>query len=107
MTLPPRDTSRMGDDVVEVIGVAFDCEIEPPSPIHPGLPDTTGLVELLGPKRGVAKVLEQQGQASIKRPLDKWGSAFVTPTEALAEANPHLGSFSLLARLQHSDCLLG
>ena len=48
-----------------------------------------------------------KGQASIKRPLDKWGSAFVTPTEALAEANPHLGSFSLLARLQHSDCLLG
>ena len=50
----------MGDDVEDNIGVAFDREIESPTPIHSGLPDVLAFVVLLGVQGRVVEVLNQK-----------------------------------------------
>jgi len=38
----------VGNNINEVLRVAFNGKIKPPAPIHPGLPDTTGLIIFFG-----------------------------------------------------------
>ena len=84
---------RVRKEGEEAVEVAFDGEIKAPPPIDPGLPDATGLVVLLGTQRGVAQVLEQEGDAAVHGPLDPRRSARIVLKEALGVESPHATAF--------------
>jgi hypothetical protein len=62
-----QSSSRLGvlHGTSHWLHVAFDAEITAPPPIDAGLPDVTGFVVLLGAKRGIAEVLEQESDAPV------------------------------------------
>ena len=101
---------RVRHDVNQIIGVAFDREVETPASVHPGLPDASRLVVLLRSEGGVAEIGHQEGDASVKRPLDVRGSARVASAEALSVVKLHL-RFSRLLRFlsttKRADHILG
>ena len=50
----------MRDYINDEVCVAFDLEIDPPTPVHTSLPPILGFVILLCAQRGVVKVLFQE-----------------------------------------------
>lgn len=68
-------------------------------PVNPGLPDTLGLVVLLGMQRGVAEVLKQESGAAIHRLLDPRRSSRVVVEEALGIEGLHATAFSISSSL--------
>jgi len=79
----------MGNDGEELVSITLYREIKAPPPVHPGLPDATGLVVLLGTEGRVAKIANQKGDSSVKSPLNMRRSAFIASTEALGVEKLH------------------
>ncbi len=61
---------RVGDDVDQVVGVAFHPVIKTPPPVDPSLRDVLCLVVLLGVEGGVAWVAEEVAELLAEGPLD-------------------------------------
>jgi len=79
----------MRNDVVEMVGVSLNGEIKTPPLCDSGLPDVTCLIVLLGLERGVAEILKQKLEASLKCALDMGRSALIAPAKALAVDDSH------------------
>ncbi len=81
----------------KAVRIPLDGEIKVPPSVDTGLSDILGLVVLLGPERGVAEVLDEEGNATVHCPLDRETSLRV----------PHLFLFQLLRlSVQRADGLL-
>ncbi len=87
---------RMRHDIDEVVDVALNLEVKSPPFIHPGLPDVPGLIVFFGPQGGVTKVLDQKGDAPVKRSPDLWRGALVASTEAFRVVESHQGLLDFL-----------
>lgn len=80
----------MRNDAEQVVEVSVDHEIEAPAPIHPGLPDVSGIVVLLGSERRMAQILHQETQLLVAARLNVGRSARIAPAEALGVEEAHL-----------------
>ncbi len=65
----------MRADGEELVGVAFDAEVEAPGASYAGLPDVVGFVVLLGPKRRVTEVAQEQCDLFLKARCIAGGAA--------------------------------
>jgi hypothetical protein len=86
----------MGDQVDEMVSIAFDLEIETPPPVDSGLPDVAGLIELLCSEGRTAEILEREGDAAVNGVLDSRGRIRVALEEALGVGGVHQRFLSLL-----------
>ncbi len=87
----------MRDHSEQVVRIALYGEIESPAPIHPGLPNSTRLVILLGAQGRVAEVANQIGGSSVEGALDVRRGALIASAEALRIEQLHGAGFLFLA----------
>jgi hypothetical protein len=79
----------MRHDIKQYVGIPLNTKIEAPISRHPCLPDVLGLIILLGPQRGMAKIVCKQCCTTVKGLLNRAGSALVAATKALGIMEAH------------------
>jgi hypothetical protein len=65
----------VGHDIKERVGITLDLEIEPPSAIHPCLPNVTSLIVLFRPKRWVIEVHQKKSARRSKARFTAGGAS--------------------------------
>ena len=80
---------RMRDDGQEEVGLSVDLKVEPIPVIHPRLPDVVRLIVLLGPKRWMSKVGDQEGQLLVELRLPVFGELLILSAKAEREGRGH------------------
>lgn len=83
----------MWNDVKQVVGIAFDLEIEPPAGIDAALLDIPSHVIFLCSQRWVAEILNQQRKLLIALLLNTQRGIRMAAAETFRVKNVHLGRF--------------
>ena len=79
----------MRHDIKQYVGIPLNAKIEAPVSCHPCLPDVVGLIVLLGPQRGMAKIACQQCCTTVEGLLNRAGSVLVAAAKALGIVEAH------------------
>ena len=81
----------MHHDIEQHVGIPLNTKIEAPVSRHPCLPDVVGLIILLGPQRGMAKIACEQRCTTVEGLLNRAGSALIAAAKALGIVEAHVG----------------
>ena len=81
---------RVRANSTEHVGVALDCEVEPPVVVDARLPDAARLVVFLCAKRGMLEVPKQMGELFPKEFVDLGRRCDQFASEAFSEDGAHV-----------------
>jgi len=90
-------------DLFQPVGIADDSEVESPVVVYAGLPEITGFVILLGPKRWMMKINGEETKLFPKGLLNRGRSIFQGVEHPVGKIDLHQladVSFFLAARLR-------
>jgi len=91
----------MRDELEQVVRPSADLEVQSPSPIDPGLPDSLLGINYLGPEGGMADILGQEQEGLLHSLFDLWRGFLIASLEMLRPSNPHRLAVQFLDQIFH------